>query len=339
MKTAITGFAGSGKTDLFAALAGAQAAAAGNRAMVKVPEPRLAPLIELFTPKKVTYSEIEYLDIPGGGGKGQGLGDRVLNEIRPYDCLLALLDGFSGLSDPVEQRLAMEADFIVADLAVAEKRLERLALDKRKNKDLVDPKEEAGLERALAVLESERPLRADPEVAGLQDLRGFRFLSAKPVLWAWNLPEGESAQLPEAVGEDGNGEAHISVSARLERELAELADQEEREAFMQDLGIQDSALERVIKKTYGLLGLISFLTAGDKEVRSWAVRKGAFAPEAAGVIHSDIQKGFIRAEIIGYEDFLKAGSFKKAKEMGLFRLEGKEYAIQDGDIVEFRFNV
>lgn len=338
MKTAIMGFAGSGKTDLFAALAGPQAASAGNRAMVKVPEPRLAPLVKLFNPKKVTYSEIEYLDIPGGGGKGQGLGDRVLNEVRPYDCLLAVLDGFSGLADPREQRLAMEADFMVADLAVAEKRLERLAQDKRKNKDLVDPKEEAGLERAMAVLESERPLRSDPELVNSQDLRGFRFLSAKPVLWAWNLPEGEGTTLPEDVL-DGGGEAHIAVSARLERELAELADPEERAAFMQDLGIEDSALERVIKKTYGLLGLISFLTAGDKEVRSWAVRQGATAPEAAGVIHSDIQKGFIRAEVIGYDDFLKSGTFKKAKELGLFRLEGKEYRVQDGDIIEFRFNV
>jgi ribosome-binding ATPase len=336
MKTAITGFAGCGKTDLFAALAGAQAAAAGNRAMVKVPEPRLAPLVSLFNPKKVTYSEIEYLDIPGGGGKGQGLGDRVLNEVRPYDCLLAVLDGFSGLADPREQRLAMETDFMVADLAVAEKRLERLAQDKRKNKDLVDPKEEAGLERAMAVLESERPLRSDPELANSPDLRGFRFLSAKPVLWAWNLAEGAGTALPEDAV-DGGGEAHIVVSARLERELAELADAEERAMFMQDLGIEDSALERVIKKTYGLLGLISFLTAGDKEVRSWAVRQGSTAPEAAGVIHSDIQKGFIRAEVIGHDDFLKAGTFKKAKELGLFRLEGKEYRVQDGDIIEFRF--
>lgn len=337
MKTAITGFAGSGKTDLFAALAGPTAAAAGNRAMVKVPEPRLEPLIKLYTPKKITYSEIEYLDIPGGGDKGSGLGDRVLNEVRPYDCLLAVLDGFSGFADPEEQRQAMETDFIVADMAVVEKRLERMALDKRKNKDLVDPKEEQALQQAQAVLEEERPLRSDPELAQHQALRGFRFLSAKPVLYAWNLEEGKLAEFTPP--EDTPGQAHIGVAARLERELAELGDPEERAGFMEDLGITESALDRVIKKTYSLLGLISFLTAGDKEVRAWAVRRGALAPEAAGVIHSDIQKGFIRAEVIGYEDFLAAGDMKKAKEKGLFRLEGKEYTVQDGDIVEFRFNV
>ena len=337
MKTAITGFAGSGKTDLFAALAGPSAAAAGNRAMVKVPEPRLEPLIRLFTPKKVTYSEIEYLDIPGGGGKGSGLGDRVLNEVRPYDCLLAVLDGFSGLQDPQEQRLAMEADFIVSDMAVVEKRLERIALDKRKARDLVDPKEEQALLQAQAWLESEKPLRSDVALAQEQALRGFRFLSAKPVLYAWNLSESGLGSF--AVPDDAPGEAHIAVAARLERELADIADPAERAAFLADLGLAGSALDRVIERTYGLLGLISFLTAGDKEVRAWAVRQGAMAPEAAGVIHSDIQKGFIRAEVIGYEDFLKAGSMKKAKELGLFRLEGKEYVVRDGDIVEFRFNV
>ncbi len=337
MKTAITGFAGSGKTDLFAALAGPSAAAAGNRAMVKVPEPRLEPLIALYTPKKITYSEIEYLDIPGGGGKGSGLGDRVLNEVRPYDCLLVVLDGFSGLNDPEEQRKAIEADCIVADMAVVEKRLERIALDKRKTKDLVDPKEEQALLSAQALLESEKPLRADAALAQDPALRGFRFLSAKPVLYAWNLEESKLAGFTPP--EDIQGEAHIAVAARLERELAELSDEEERAVFMEDLGLTDSALDRVIKKTYSLLGLISFLTAGDKEVRAWAVRKGAPAPEAAGVIHSDIQKGFIRAEVIGYDDFLSTGNMKKAKEKGLFRLEGKEYVIQDGDIVEFRFNV
>lgn len=337
MKTAITGFAGSGKTDLFAALAGPQAAAAGNRAMVKVPEPRLDPLIELYQPKKITFSEIEYLDIPGGGGKGSGLGDHVLNEVRPYDCLLVLLDGFSGMSDPEEQRQAIETDFIVADMAVVEKRLERLTQDKKKNKDLVDPKEEQALLKAQAQLESEKPLRAAPELAVDPALRGFRFLSAKPLLYAWNLPEGDVGAFKAP--EDVPGEAHIAVSARLERELAELTDEEERAVFMEDLGLEDSALDRVIKKTYSLLGLISFLTAGDKEVRAWAVRKGAPAPEAAGVIHSDIQKGFIRAEVIGYDDFLAVGNMKKAKEKGLFRLEGKEYVIKDGDIVEFRFNV
>lgn len=337
MKTAIIGFSGSGKSDLFAALAGPSAAAAGNRAMVKVPEPRLEPLIALYNPKKITLSEIEYLDVPGGGGKGSGLGERVLNEARSCDCLLAVIDAFSGLQDPKEQWESMEADFMVSDLAVVEKKLERMALEKRKAKDLVNPKEEEAVERARACLESEKPLRSVPELARDPLLRGFAFLSAKPILYAWNVAEDAvtSFELPA----DSEGMAHMAVAARLERELAELDDPEERAMFLNDLGIEKSALDQVVSRTYELLGLISFLTAGDKEVRSWPVRRGSTAPEAAGVIHSDFQKGFIRAEVTAYADFLACGDFKKAKEKGLVRLEGKEYVVKDGDIVEFRFNV
>ena len=336
MKTAIFGFAGSGKTDLFAALAGPSAAKAGNRAMVKVPEPRLDPLIDLFDPKKVTYSEVEYLDIPGGGGKGQGLGERVLTEIRPYDCLIAVLDAFSGMNDPMAQWQAIEADLMVSDMAVIEKRLEKMGGDKRKNKDLVNPKEEAALQQAMALLESEKPLRVSQELREAQELKGFRFLSARPVLYVWNSAEGEDAlELPG----DEPGMEHMAVAARLERELAEIEDPEEKAMFLDDLGITESALDKIIAATYRLLGLISFLTAGDKEVRAWPVRAGSTAPQAAGVIHTDFEKGFIRAEVIGYDDFLRAGDFKKAKELGLARLEGKEYIVKDGDIIEFRFNV
>jgi len=336
MKTAIIGVAGSGKSDLFAALAGPDAARAGSRGMVKVPEPRLDPLIALFKPKKTTYSEIEYLDLPGGGS-GHGLAERAMVDVRPCDSLVAVLDAFSGLSDPVQQHNIVESDLIVADLAVVEKRLERLAADKRKNRDFVDPAEEEALHRAMALLEQEKPLRDDPELAGSVVLRGFQFLSAKPVLYAWNVAEGEEDKL--RLPDDGVGQAHIALSARLERELAELTDPEERAMFLADLGIKESALDRVVAISYRLLGLISYFTAGDKEVRAWPVRKGAKAPEAAGVIHSDFQKGFIRAEVLGYADFLRAKDMKKAKELGLMRLEGKEYVVQDADIVEFRFNV
>ena len=337
MKTAIFGFSGSGKTDMFAALAGEKAAAAGNRAMVKVPEPRLDPLIKLFNPKKITLSEIEYLDVPGGGGKGHGLGERVLNDIRPYDCLLCTLDAFTGLSDPKQQYGAVEADLLVSDLAVIEKRQERMASDKRKNAALVDPKEEECLAKARAMLEEEKPLRLDPALCAEPAMRGFRFLTAKPILYVWNV--AETAMDSFEVPADLPGQMHMSVSARLERELADITDPEERAMFLTDLGLTESALDKVISRTYKLLGLMSFLTAGDKEVRSWPVRVGATAPEAAGVIHTDFQKGFIRAEVIGYQDFLKAGDFKKAKELGLARLEGKDYYVQDGDIIEFRFNI
>ncbi|MDD3312488.1 DUF933 domain-containing protein [Pseudodesulfovibrio sp.] len=337
MKTAIFGFSGSGKTDLFAALAGPTAAAAGNRAMVKVPDARLDPLIELFHPRKVVLSEIEYLDIPGGGGKGNGLGERVLNEVRPYDCLIGVLDAFSGMNDPKQQWQAIEADMMVSDMAVIEKRLEKIGADKNKNKALIDPKEEEGLRRALALLETEKPLREDEELSALPELRGFKFLSARPVLYVWNCPEGEEASV-ELPG-DTPGMTHIAVAAKLERELAEVDDPEEKAMFLQDLGIAESALEKVIAKTYQLLGLISFLTAGEDECRAWPLRKGSKAPQAAGVIHTDFEKGFIRAEVIGYADFLQYGDFKKVKDAGRARLEGKEYVVQDGDIIEFRFNV
>ncbi|MGE4292168.1 MAG: DUF933 domain-containing protein [Desulfovibrio sp.] len=335
MKTAIFGFAGAGKTDLFAALAG-KAALSGNRAMVKVPEPRLDPLVELFNARKVTYSEIEYLDIPGGGGKGTGLGERVLSEIRAFDCLLAVLDAFSGLNDPRNQWQAIEADMIVSDMAVIEKKLERMVLDKKKNAPGYDPKTEALLRKALETLENETPLRGIEEF-DVPELRGFAFLSGKPILYVWNGSESNYTEL--ALPEDTSGQKHLAVAAKLERELAEIEDPEERQMFLDDLGITETALDKIIAKTYELLGLISFLTAGEKEVRSWPVRRGAKAPEAAGVIHSDFEKGFIRAEVIAYADFLEHGTFKACKDKGLARLEGKEYVVKDGDIVEFRFNV
>ncbi|WP_045223076.1 DUF933 domain-containing protein [Desulfonatronum thioautotrophicum] len=336
MKTALIGFAGAGKSELFAALAGT--AAPSGRAMVKVPEPRLTPLAELYNPPKITFTEIELLDLPGAAGaKGGGLGDRVLNEVRPYDCLLAVLDGFSGAAEPLDQLQAMEADFLIADLAVVEKRLERIAQDKKKTKLLHDPEEETALLQAKEHLDQERPLRESEALLAQPKLRGFRFLSAKPVLWAWNVGEDKLADVtaPDA----GPGVVHIAVSARLERELAELQDDEERRAFMLDLGMERSALDQVVGGIYNLLGLITFLTAGEKEVRAWPLRAGQPAQEAAGVIHSDIQRGFIRAEVLGWEDFLACKTFKTAKERGLLRLEGKEYVVRDGDIIEFRFNV
>ncbi len=335
MKTAIFGFAGSGKSELFNALTGASANS-GNRAMVKVPEPRLDPLTKLFKAKKVTYSEIEYLDIPGGGGKGDGLGERILSEIRGYDCVIAVLDAFSGLNDPTDQYESIETDLLISDLAVIEKKLEKMVLEKKKNHPGYDPKVEAQLQKALALLEDGTPLRLNREIADAPQLKGFAFLSAKPILYVWNTDE---SNLDYETPKDGDGVAHIALAAKLERELAELDDPEEKAMFLTDLGITETALNRVISKTYKLLGLISFLTAGEKEVRSWPVRIGSKAPQAAGVIHTDFEKGFIRAEVIGWEDFLECHDFKTCKDRGLARLEGKQYVVKDGDIIEFRFNV
>lgn len=335
MKTAIIGFAGSGKSELFRALAG-PGVAGGSRAMVKVPEPRLAPLAETFKPKKITRSEIEYQDMPGSGGS-RSLGGKVLNEIRSYDCFLAVVDAYSGGVDPAEQMSAIETELIVSDMAVIEKKIEKLAQDKKKAKHLYDPKVEELLIRSMDLLEQEKPLRMENELAAEPDLRGFAFLSAKPILYAWNISESKMESFEPPPEQTGMG--HISVSAMLEREMAELDDPEELEMFMQDLGVNESALDRVIARTYNLLNLITFLTAGEAEVRSWPLKKGLTAHEAAAAIHTDIQKGFIRAETLGWDDFMKYRDMKKAKEKGVLRLEGKDYIVKDGDIITFRFNV
>lgn len=336
MKTAIFGLAGSGKTELFQALTGPRTTL-NERAMIKVPEPRLEPLTRYFHPKKISHTEIEYLDIRGGGGKSSSLSQRALNEIRPYDCLLAVLDNFSGLADPEDQRKTIETDLVIADLAVLEKRLEKIEQDKKKAKHLHDPQEEQLLLQAQSRLEQESPLRRDSDLSLAPELKGFCFLSAKPILYVWNCDEQKlgTGVLPAAQ----SSEAHLEISASLEKELAELDDPGEQLAFLQDLGLQESALNRIISKTYALLGLITFLTGGEKEVRSWPLRRGAKAPEAAGVIHSDLQKGFIRAEVLAWSDFENLRDFKKAKEKGLLRLEGREYTVKDGDIITFRFNV
>ncbi|MFW6177611.1 MAG: DUF933 domain-containing protein [Desulfohalobiaceae bacterium] len=337
MQTGIFGFSSSGKTDLFRALSSEQTTAR-ERALVKVPEPRLGPLAGLYHPDKVTPAEIEFLDLPGPGHTGQGLGQKLLNAIRPCECLLAVLDCFSGMRDPKQQIEDITADLLIADLAVAEKRLERIQLDKKKGKDLVQPGEEERLQEARAVLEQGRALRTEPELAQAKELRGFCFLSAKPVLFVWNMREDrlDSEKPPQFTTA---AEGHVQVSARLERELAELESEADRQEFLQDLGLRESALGRIVSASYQLLGLITFLTAGPKEVRAWTIPQGTSALEAAGTIHSDIAKGFIRAEVLSWQDFLQCSTFKQAKEKGLLRLEGKEYRVQDGDIITFRFNI
>ncbi len=333
MKTAIVGFSGSGKTELFRALTGPQIF--GNRAMVKVPEPRLEPLSALFKPKKITCTEIEYLDLPGGGA--QALGNRLLSDIRGVDCLIAVLDAFSGTQDPLKQQDSIEAELMVSDMAVIEKKLDKILEDKKKARHLYNPEEEEMLLKAQEILEQEMPLRIDRNLAMNEVLKGFAFLSAKPVLYAWNVAENRLGDFQIPPEEPNMG--HIAFSARLEREMSELESEQELHEFMQDLGISGSVLDRVIAGTYRLLGLITFLTAGEKEVRAWPLRNGQNAWEAAGVIHSDIQKGFIRAEVLGWNDFLRCKTFKKAREQGVLRLEGKEYIVRDGDIITFRFNV
>jgi ribosome-binding ATPase len=293
-------------------------------------------LIRLFAPKKITLTEIEIQDTRGAAARGS-LGEKILAEIRIFDCLVIVLDGFSGLSEPETQRAEIETDLIIADLSVIEKRLERIGTDKKKAKSLFDPREEELLLRAGSILEAHHPLRMDQEVAAAPELKGFRFLSAKPVLCAWNLDEQRFRTHPLPL--DGPAEVHVAVSARLERDLTEITDPEERELFLGELGASDSVLERVIARIYDLLGLITFLTYGEKEVRAWPLQRGMTALDAAGVIHSDIQKGFIRAEVLAFDDLMACGDFKTARERGLLRLEGREYVVHDGDLMTIRFNV
>ena len=336
MKTALFGPQGTGKTELFRAL-GQNVSTRSDRIMVKVPEARLTPLAEVFRPRKVTPTEIEYVDIPGGSGKKEGLEQRVMSEIRPCDCLLAVLDGFSGFFDPDEQWREVETELVISDLAVAEKRLERMRMDKHKAKDLVDPEEEDLLERVVAHLEREVPLRTDPELCAAPKLRGFQFLSAKPVLYVWNVAESELDSFSPP--QDSPAQGHLVLSAHLERELAEIEDPEERKAFFRDMGVPTSALEKVISGTYRMLGLITFLTATEKEARAWTLPRGGTAADAAGTVHTDIRRGFIRAEVLAWSDFERLKSFKRAREEGVLRLEGKDYPVRDGDIITFRFNV
>ncbi len=330
MKTAIFGFPGSGKTDLFLALAGPKFKNL-NKAMVKVPEPRLDPLIKLFNPKKITYTEIEYNDFQGVT-KGESLSNKLLNEIRPFDCLIGVLDGFSGINDPEEQWKNIEVDFILSDLSVIEKRLEKLAKDKKKN--II---EETLLIKAKELLEKEKPIRENNELSSASELRGYRFLSAKPILYIWNISEDDINKI--TLPEKKLNQKHIALSVKLEKEMSEIEDEEELKFFHEEYGIQESALDKVIKSTYELLDLITFLTAGEKEVRAWPLKKGSTADEAGGVIHSDIQRGFIRAEVLSWDDFLKYKDFKIAKKNGALRLEGREYIVKDGDIITFYFNV
>ncbi len=336
MKIAIFGYSGSGKTELFNSLAGPHNTQT-NRAIVKVPEPRLIPLAQLFNSKRTIYPEVEYADIQGGSGKGLGLGQKVANAIRPYNCLLAVLDCFSGLVDPKNQWQNIEADLIISDLDVVERRLEKISIDKKKGKNLVDAHEEELLHQVKSFLDTEKPLRRNKSLIQAPELRSFSFLTAKPILYVWNVSEN-ALEIQNPI-EDIPGETHTTICAKLERELAELEGPKDKEEFLYEMGLQQSAVDKIIAKTYELLGLITFITVGEKEVKAWPIPMGTTAYEAAGEIHSDMQRGFIRAEVLSWADFQKYKSFKTAREKGALRLEGKDYVIQDGDIVTIRFNV
>jgi ribosome-binding ATPase len=346
MKVGLTGFPGAGKTTVFSALTGLRpqpGASTASLGVIKVPDARVDELARIYNPRKTTYAEITFVDFPPARGateKRAVLDTATIAQLRDADALVEVVQGFPGLAGepptPVADLEAFAAELVLADLAVVEKRLERVKKEKGHER------ERALLERIAPGLESGKPLRAVEFPADERaQLAGFAFLSLRPLLVVVNVTEAEAAApVPEAVAtraRDEGAEA-MALSARLEAEIAEL-DAADREAFLRDVGLSASARDRFIRASYGLLDLVSFLTSGEDECRAWPIRRGTPAVKAAGKVHSDIERGFIRAEVVGWDDFVRCGSEAKCREAGKLRLEGKDYVVKDGDVVHFRFAV
>jgi GTP-binding protein YchF len=351
MRLGIVGLPGCGKTTVFNALTGSAAATVDfsgaergpNLAVVKVPEPRLAFLAKLHRPQKVTQVTVEYIDMGGLSGSAdreRQLGDAFLTAIRPVDALIHVVRNFPhpvhGPADPLGDFDRVETDLIISDLIVVEKRLERIATDRKRGKKDA-PQELQLLEECRKALEAGHPLRRQPALTDALPLRGYTFLSAKPMLVLVNQPEEGATEFSTLSGA-ATWPSVLAVSGKLEMELAQLS-REEAVEFMTELGVQGLARDRVIVASHELLNLISFFTANEREVRAWNVRQGTSAVKAAGAVHSDMERGFIRAEVVPFADLEKAGSYAAAQKKGLVRLEGKEYIVQDGDVVFFRFHV
>jgi ribosome-binding ATPase len=363
MKIGIVGLPLSGKTELFEALTGvAGDPAAGpvaegreKRAVVKVPDPRLDRLTEIFKPEKMTPAGVEYIDFAGlrisEEGK-QGFSNQFLATARTSDALLVVVRAFRGTSvphplksvDPVRDLKAVETEFILGDLAIVETRMDRLAKEMKSRKNDRDAREMKVLSACRAHLEAEKPLRSmdfDREDEIL--IRGFRFLTQKPLVVAVNIDENDIAEEAAVGGKFAAWSglpmtAVLCLSARLEKEIQQLSG-EEADRFLRDFGLSQPARARLIAASYRLMGLISFFTVGSDEVKAWTVRAETPAVQAAAAIHSDIERGFIRAEVVGYEDFIERASLLRCKNEGTLRLEGKDYPVSDGDIVNFRFAV
>lgn len=334
MKLGIIGLPGSGKTTVFEALTQRVVdfgKKEGNCISTSyVPDKRVDVLSRIFKPQKTIYAQVEYL-LPGK--------QDLLNAVRESDALIHVIRNFKvyGLKDPdpYEHFRNLDQELIISDLVVAEKRLDRLTAESKKGKK-VAPDELALLTECSKYLSDGLPLRKFPQVANSPLLRGFAFLSAKPMLVLFNN-EDDDEKIPRIKGLSDSEDCMV-IRAKLEQELAQMSP-EEVEDFLSEFKIASSAKDRVISKSYALMGLISFFTVGDDEVRAWTIKKGTQAIDAAEVIHTDLKKGFIRAEVLSFDEFIAAGSFAEARKRGTVRLEGKTYVVEDGDIITIRFNV
>ena len=365
MKLGIVGLPNVGKSTLFNSITKAGAESANypfctidpNVGVVAVPDDRLQKLAALYDSQKVTPAVIEFVDIAGlvkGASRGEGLGNRFLANIRECDAIVHVVRCFDdpnvvhveGSVDPVRDIETINLELIFADLEALEKRMGRTA--KLANNDKEAKHELELLKELKAALEAGKPASVvqpdDEEDRKLID--SLFLLTSKPVIFAANVAEDDLqddgasnpyvASVREYAKESGSGV--FVISARIEEEIAELPDDEKAE-YLETLGLKESGLDKLIRASYDLLGLMSFLTAGEKETRAWTIKKGTTAPQAAGKIHSDFERGFIRAEVINYQQLLDCGSLAAAREKGLVRLEGKDYVVQDGDTIVFRFNV
>jgi len=340
MKLGIIGLSRSGKSTVFEALTHnilPESHKAKNRiGTIHVPDKRLDVLSDIYKPPKTIYAQVEYF-LPDV--LRQKKDQNIWTQVRDSDALIQVVRNFGGYGfeapTPYQDFQVIDQELVLTDLMVVEKKLEHMELDQKRDKK-ADPEELSLLRQCLETLETETPLRNFPDLASSHLLKGYAFLSAKPMLVLFNNEDDDDG-IPEITNLTTRENCMV-IRGKLEQELAQMS-AEESEEFLSEFNITASAMDRVIQRSYKLLGLISFFTLGKDEIKAWTVKRKTPAIDAAGVIHTDMQKGFIRAEVISYDDLISAGSYPEARKVGNVRLEGKTYEVQDGDIIEFRFNV